>query len=161
MKKNKTEILYIAIDSDDANFILHELSKKIHENTNVKIDLHHMILQANDYIVNVRPINTAIQILFRHQAEYVVLSEKPFSLKLSQIGNLVEKLRYFRMHTGIAVKEIDADSLLGLLNNNDLMEYCATCKWYFVGKGVCCNGGNTEHRGKSRRLDDSCELWGR
>lgn len=115
MKKNKTEILYIAIDSDDANFILHELIKKIHENTNAKIDLRHMILQTNDYIVNVRPINIAIPILFRHQAEYVVLSEKPFSLKLSQIENLVEKLRYFRMHTSIAVKEIDADSLFGII----------------------------------------------
>lgn len=37
--------------------------------------------------------------------------------------------------------------------------YCATCRWYAVHEGVCCNG-YSRYRADFRCLDDSCERWG-
>lgn len=153
----KTRILYIAIDSKDADFILNELIEKIDESVNVEIDLRHKTLQTDNYIVNVRSIHAAIPFPTRHCAKYVVLSDRPFNLKLHQVKDLVQKLQDFRMHTSITAKEIDIYCLLDILNA-DSKKYCSTCKWYSVDEGVCCNR-DSDFRADFRCLDDSCELW--
>lgn len=157
MKKNKTEILYIAVDSKDANFILNELSKKIRKSANMEIDFRRKTLQTDNYIVNMRPISTVIPVSFRHLAEYVILSDKTFGFKLHQVKDLVEKLQYIRIHTSITSKVIDENHLLEMLNDSP-KEYCSTCKWYSIDEAVCCNG-DSEYRADFRCLDDSCELW--
>lgn len=37
-------------------------------------------------------------------------------------------------------------------------KYCATCDWYALEEGVCCNG-ESKYRADFRCLDDTCEEW--
>ena len=41
---------------------------------------------------------------------------------------------------------------------NEIKEYCSTCKYYAGYGSVCCNW-KSEHLVDFRMLDDTCEKW--
>ena len=43
-------------------------------------------------------------------------------------------------------------------DEESMIKYCCTCKWYAESEGVCCNG-DSEHRADFRYSDDTCEKW--
>lgn len=44
------------------------------------------------------------------------------------------------------------------MNKSKTLKYCATCKYYGVYTGVCCNG-DSEHVGDFMGMTDACEAW--
>ena len=41
---------------------------------------------------------------------------------------------------------------------NEIKEYCSTCKYYAGHEGICCNW-KSEYRADFRTPDDTCEKW--
>ena len=44
------------------------------------------------------------------------------------------------------------------MNKSKTLKYCATCKYYGVYTGVCCND-DSEHVGDFMGMADMCEAW--
>lgn len=44
------------------------------------------------------------------------------------------------------------------MNKPKTLKYCATCKYYGVYTGACCND-DSEHVGDFMGMTDACEAW--
>ena len=120
--KEKTGILYIAVNQEDSEWFLHTLKSRLFDSTNAILNRNVMTLETNNYIVETITLFNHIWDSRSYPAEAFLLSSKPFETQIPRIKILSNEFSRIETKLAINAKEIDMEQLVHALNH-DIVPY--------------------------------------
>nr|DAL61626.1 MAG TPA_asm: hypothetical protein [Caudoviricetes sp.] len=120
--KEKTGILYIAVNHEDSEWFLHTLKSRLFGSTNAILNRNVMTLETNNYIVETITLFNHTWDSRSYPAEAFLLSSKPFETQIPRIKILSNEFSRIETKLAINAKEIDMEQLVHALNH-DIVPY--------------------------------------
>lgn len=113
----KREIIYITTDYKDADDFLMKLCEPgIISDSCIRVDKKKKTLETSNFQVHAVALSGSHNFITRSAADFYLISNKPFTVRLSELTRRYEELETIKMRLSLCAKEIDFKKLIDILN---------------------------------------------